>query len=254
MSLKRIAIFSVVAMSMLSIAFFMYYEMNLDIQDPQVDLQNSVHIIENKLSEFQHEAQLQFIDPVQEAVRRFRTDTLLKEKDDDDVPIVGEPPIEEEHKPILLGVAEQEPDKVLFEHHEETPETPETPQQIGNDRENGKDPVLVMDKHQRKALTKRGVLKCGGQERDSEVIYWKIVPGDITYESPITPHHGLHHDRYLTFEYDQGGWNNIRMGMEVFIVIAHAMGRTLVLPPAQNLYLLYQKHKGIYIFVFCIYL
>ena len=35
------------------------------------------------------------------------------------------------------------------------------------------------------------------------------------------------------------------MGMEVFIVCAHAMGRMLVLPPQQNLYLLYRKHKGI---------
>jgi hypothetical protein len=57
-----------------------------------------------------------------------------------------------------------------------------------------------------------GLLKCGGKYIDSEVIYWKIVPGDNTYESPITPHHGLHHDRYLSYEYDEGGWNNIRMG------------------------------------------
>lgn len=57
-----------------------------------------------------------------------------------------------------------------------------------------------------------GVLKCGGKNIDSEVIYWKIVPGDNTYESPITPHHGMHHDRYLSYEYDEGGWNNIRMG------------------------------------------
>ena len=57
-----------------------------------------------------------------------------------------------------------------------------------------------------------GQLKCGGKYIDSEVIYWKIVPGDSTYESPITPHHGMHHDRYLSYEYDEGGWNNIRMG------------------------------------------
>lgn len=69
------------------------------------------------------------------------------------------------------------------------------------------------------------------------------MPGDDTYESPITPHHDLHHDRYITFEYDQGGWNNVRMGMEILIVMAHAMGRTLVLPPAQHLYLLGKTHK-----------
>lgn len=59
---------------------------------------------------------------------------------------------------------------------------------------------------------KTGLLKCNGKYVNSEVIYWKIVPGDNTYESPITPHHGLHHDRYLSYEYDEGGWNNIRMG------------------------------------------
>ena len=89
----------------------------------------------------------------------------------------------------------------------------------------------------------KGILMCNGKQVDSEIIYWKIVPGDITYESPITPHHGIHHDRYLTFEYDQGGWNNVRMGMECLIVVAHAMGRTLVIPPQQHLYLLGKTHK-----------
>lgn len=50
----------------------------------------------------------------------------------------------------------------------------------------------------------KGLLVCNGTAIDSEVIYWKIVPGDDSYESPITPHHGEHHDRYLTFEYDAG--------------------------------------------------
>eukprot|EP01041_Mallomonas_annulata_P013642 gene13642-28972_t len=89
---------------------------------------------------------------------------------------------------------------------------------------------------------KRGLLYCNGTLTNSEVIYWKIVPGDKSYESSITPHHGLHHDRYLSFEYDAGGWNNIRMGMECTIVMAHAMGRTLVVPPPQNLYLLGKHH------------
>jgi hypothetical protein len=35
---------------------------------------------------------------------------------------------------------------------------------------------------------------------DSEVIYWKVVPGDDVYESPITPHHHEHDERYLSFE------------------------------------------------------
>jgi hypothetical protein len=90
---------------------------------------------------------------------------------------------------------------------------------------------------------RKGVLMCNGSRLDSEVIYWRIVPGDNEYESPITPHHKEHHDKYLTFEYDAGGWNNIRMGMECLLVVAHAMGRTLVVPPQQHLYLLGQTHK-----------
>lgn len=89
----------------------------------------------------------------------------------------------------------------------------------------------------------KGKLVCNGHEVDSEVIYWRIVPGDASFESSISPHHGQHTDRYLTFEYDQGGWNNIRMGMESLLVVAHAMGRTLVVPPPQHLYLLGKVHK-----------
>eukprot|EP00597_Dinobryon_sp_UTEXLB2267_P001157 CAMPEP_0170072120 /NCGR_PEP_ID=MMETSP0019_2-20121128/9840_1 /TAXON_ID=98059 /ORGANISM="Dinobryon sp., Strain UTEXLB2267" /LENGTH=557 /DNA_ID=CAMNT_0010280937 /DNA_START=182 /DNA_END=1855 /DNA_ORIENTATION=+ len=92
-------------------------------------------------------------------------------------------------------------------------------------------------------VERRGILMCNGKQVDSEVIYWKIVPGDSTYESPITPHHGEHHDRYITFEYDGGGWNNVRMSLESLIVVAHAMGRTLVVPPQQHLYLLGKPHK-----------
>lgn len=89
----------------------------------------------------------------------------------------------------------------------------------------------------------KGILVCDGKRINSEVIYWKLVEGDNEFESPITPHHGDHHDKYITFEYDHGGWNNVRMGMEILVVMAHATGRTLVLPPPQHLYLLFKSHK-----------
>jgi hypothetical protein len=92
-------------------------------------------------------------------------------------------------------------------------------------------------------VTRRGDLVCDGKKTDHEIIYWKVVPGDSTYESPVTPHHGEHDSKYMTFEYDGGGWNNIRMGMECMVVAAHAMGRTLVIPPQQHMYLLKAEHK-----------
>ena len=42
----------------------------------------------------------------------------------------------------------------------------------------------------------------------------------------------------MTFEPDNGGWNNIRMGIECVLVLAHYLRRTLVLPPPQSLYLI----------------
>ena len=40
------------------------------------------------------------------------------------------------------------------------------------------------------------------------------------------------------------GWNNIRMAMETALVMSHAMGRTLVLPPEQKMYLLQNGDKA----------
>lgn len=113
--------------------------------------------------------------------------------------------------------------------------------------DDGIDDIFLDDKKPSAgAADERGVLgklQCNGKSVASEVIYWRQVPGDAEYESPVTPHHDEHHDKYLTFAYDGGGWNNVRMGVECLIVIAHAMGRTLVIPPQEHLYLLDREHK-----------
>ena len=106
------------------------------------------------------------------------------------------------------------------------------------------DSNVLNEERSEEGVERKGLLKCDGNYIDSEIIYWKIVPGDNEYESPITPHHNEHDDRYLTYEYDEGGWNNIRMSLECVLVFTHAMGRTLVSPPRQNLYLVDKKYKA----------
>ncbi|KAG7368743.1 GDP-fucose protein O-fucosyltransferase [Nitzschia inconspicua] len=79
--------------------------------------------------------------------------------------------------------------------------------------------------------------KYGGPSEDvaAEMVYWRDIPTDAKYHSP---HYDSQTPKYLTFEPDEGGWNNIRMSMETAVALAHAMGRILVLPPEQNMYLL----------------
>lgn len=70
-------------------------------------------------------------------------------------------------------------------------------------------------------------------ESASEMIFWSDIPTDSNYKSPF-----YDPEKYITFEPDAGGWNNIRMAYETILVLAHATGRTLVLPPEKKMYLL----------------
>ena len=76
----------------------------------------------------------------------------------------------------------------------------------------------------------------GGPEDPQEMVYWEDIPSDASHVSPLKA--AGPEIKYLTFEPDLGGWNNIRMSMETAVTLAHAMGRTLVLPPRQGMYLL----------------
>ncbi|KAL7535954.1 hypothetical protein ACHAWF_005322 [Thalassiosira exigua] len=73
-----------------------------------------------------------------------------------------------------------------------------------------------------------------------EMVYWKDVPSDAKFTSPFGRIAGKR--KYLTFEKDVAGFNNVRMGFETMVVMAHAMGRTLVLPPSQGISHLDTKH------------
>mmetsp|Transcript_18206 Transcript_18206/g.16498 ORF Transcript_18206/g.16498 Transcript_18206/m.16498 type:complete len:673 (+) Transcript_18206:3-2021(+) len=79
--------------------------------------------------------------------------------------------------------------------------------------------------------------------------FWRApTKNDIDYVSPYATYGP--EDKYVTFEPDFGGWNNIRMQMELILVFALATGRTLVLPADQPMYLLHhgKGHQKVHSF------
>ena len=69
--------------------------------------------------------------------------------------------------------------------------------------------------------------------------YWS--GGFDCYSSPLKDRRRI--KRYVVFEPDLGGWNNIRMALEIVILFAHTTGRILVLPPNAVLYLLARNSR-----------
>ena len=108
------------------------------------------------------------------------------------------------------------------------------------------------------------------KEEELEVVYWEDIPMDAAYQSPFYEEKPLSQPyddddviqpydseatkerkanriatqnkrhtktKYITFEPDENdGWNNKRMHFETMVVLSHAMGRTLVLPPKSQFY------------------
>uniref|UniRef100_A0A7S3DMJ3 Uncharacterized protein n=1 Tax=Entomoneis paludosa TaxID=265537 RepID=A0A7S3DMJ3_9STRA len=91
---------------------------------------------------------------------------------------------------------------------------------------------------------KRAQVKC--DINVDSLAYWNDPAGkrDLDFKSPF----GLSKEQYISFTPDPGGWNNVRMSMEILFVLAAITNRTLVLPPKEPLYLLNKdtaaRHRG----------
>ncbi len=72
------------------------------------------------------------------------------------------------------------------------------------------------------------------QQVQKEITYWRDIPADSLTTSPYQCAEQQQTKKYLTFEPDEGGWNNIRIALETVVAMAVVMGRVLVLPPSQE--------------------
>jgi len=76
----------------------------------------------------------------------------------------------------------------------------------------------------------------------AEIVYWRDIQSDGLFTSPFynpktqeATSRRFWKAKYLTFEMDDSGWNNMRLGFENVMLLAHSMGRTLVLPPKRQI-------------------
>ena len=102
--------------------------------------------------------------------------------------------------------------------------------------------------------SKRGHITCDDDDDNNSLnldslAYWNTdSPRDAQFTSPFraTTNQQNTTTKYLTFSTDRGGWNNVRMSLEILFVLAAATGRTLVLPPKEPLYLMHHDRANRY--------
>ena len=137
-----------------------------------------------------------------------------------------------------LAVPENPQNQVL-------PDNPEDTTDDGLKDENDPPPPPFQNEKAQTQHPKIAGLNCdrfGGPSEAiaAEMVYWRDIPNDAAF---VSPYKHPNKKQYLTFEPDEGGFNNIRMSMETATALAHAMGRILVLPPEQDMYLLGKDHR-----------
>jgi hypothetical protein len=101
----------------------------------------------------------------------------------------------------------------------------------------------INDVEEVKALTKCATSFPSSCDIYPYVKFWNQRYGsEDCYQSPLKHPKGknapITEKKYVVFEPDRGGWNNIRMAAEVAMIFAHATGRILVMPPMAVWYLL----------------
>lgn len=78
-----------------------------------------------------------------------------------------------------------------------------------------------------------------------DLVYWYDIPSDATYLNPFQKRNleekGI--EQYLLFQQDAAGFNNRRMSLETLITMGISMGRTIVLPPEQPIYMFRHRSK-----------
>jgi len=88
------------------------------------------------------------------------------------------------------------------------------------------------------AQAQRGHIEC--DINVDSLAYWNT--GEPTMASPFAVPDAP--EKFITFTPDHGGWNNVRMSLEIIFIIAAATGRTLVLPPPEPLYLMHHDKEN----------
>jgi hypothetical protein len=172
--------------------------------------------------------------------------------------IDGDEWVEEEQKAesdefemeVEAGLIEEEPDEEVEPEEEEIDHEPierKIPSMslsdLAHDTDFGQKPVArgvsgrPLSETPAVAGAKRAHVEC--DINIDSLAYWNDPQSqrDIDFRSPFAVKEGS--EKYITFGIDRGGWNNVRMSMEIIFIIALVTRRTLVLPPEIKLYLLH---------------